>query len=238
VLDGERMEALFEKRDDLATNAGASTVHVEIGGVFAPGLAELLQIGAELRAAKAEQRADYLPRDRVNAGETCDSRPAEEVGENGFGLIVGSVSGSDESGVLIGDQLGKELVARTAGSVFEVRSFAECLGLDICAIDVKRKIVGKSELGDELLISVRSAAAQAVIEVRNGKHQAALPAEFQEQAEQGHGIGTTGNRNTHAVAWPEQPLGRYGRSQSGDEIGFHATYRISRWGRWTEWRSR
>src|SRR5215472_16082765 len=74
---------------------------------------------------------------------------------------------------------------------------------------MKREIVGQSKLGDELLVCVGSTAAQAMIEVRDGKHQAKLLADFQEQAEHRHGIGTTGNGKSNAIAWAQR--GRSGR---------------------------
>src|SRR5262249_45003920 len=59
------------------------------------------------------------------------------------------------------------------------------------------------------LVCVGSTAAQAMIEVRDGKHQAKLLADFQEQAEHRHGIGTTGNGKSNAIAWAQR--GRSGR---------------------------
>jgi len=42
------LEALFEDRDELTTNAGARAVGVAISGVFAPRLAEAFKVSAKL----------------------------------------------------------------------------------------------------------------------------------------------------------------------------------------------
>jgi len=136
----------------------------------------------------------------MDAGETGDTGTAEKVSQHRFGLIVGGVSGGDTAGVAASGDLRKKLVTRAASSVFEIGFLVARFGSNICAGDMKGEIVKRGELGDEFLVGIGSAAAQTVIEVGDGEHQAALFADFEEKSEKGHRVGASGDGDSHAIA--------------------------------------
>ncbi len=62
------------------------------------------------------------------------------------------------------------------------------------------------QLRDKRLVRVRWLPAQAMIEMRYGKHDAQFRAKFQQYAQERNRVGTAGNGRSHAVACPHQGL--------------------------------
>ena len=96
---------------------------VGVGGVFAPGLVEGVEVGFDLGAAGLEEGAEDFSAgegdDGVDSAEAFGPGSAEELHEDGLGLVVEGVGGEDGVGVAGGDEGGEEIVADGAGSFFD-----------------------------------------------------------------------------------------------------------------------
>jgi len=89
----------FEEGQEFVPDAVAGEGGVAVGGVFAPRLADLIQVGFDFGAGCGEERAEDAAfgelDDRVNSGETFGPGAAEELGADGFGLVIAGVGGGD-----------------------------------------------------------------------------------------------------------------------------------------------
>ncbi len=64
---------------------------------------------------------------------------------------------------------------------------------------MKFQPVLRGQLGDKCFVSVRSLAAQFVIEVHHAEHKSQLLAQFQQQEQERHRIRASGHRNAHTI---------------------------------------
>jgi hypothetical protein len=71
---------------------------------------------------------------------------------------------------------------------------------------VKLEAVFGGKFGDEFFVSVRGSPAQLVIEVDNAENDAEPLAQFHQQQQQRHGIGSARDGYTNTVTWAEKPL--------------------------------
>ena len=89
----------FEKRKQLVTDAIAGKSEMAIGRVFAPGLVQRAEIDFDVTARRGKEGAQDAAfrkfEDGMDAGETLGPRAAEELGENGFSLVVEGVRGGN-----------------------------------------------------------------------------------------------------------------------------------------------
>src|SRR6516164_8931342 len=95
MLDNGGLERPFEKRQEFRADAGTQAAGIAVGRVFAPSLAAKAEVRAQLVAAEFEQGAEDHPGFGVNAGEPGKAGAPKNVGEDGFGLVVGSVGDGD-----------------------------------------------------------------------------------------------------------------------------------------------
>lgn len=92
-----------QQRHDLVAEAVAGCCfRLIVGGVFQPRDAGGLEVGADLRSSTVEQRATQLDFGGIeigqrsgsgHAGKAVHARSAEDAQQNGFGLVVGVMSG-------------------------------------------------------------------------------------------------------------------------------------------------
>jgi hypothetical protein len=148
-------------------------------------------------------------RDGMNAGEAGESGAAEDVGENGLGLIIGGMSDGDVHGVAIGDELTEEGVAGSAGSVFEIGFVALRLDSNVRVGDAEGQFVFGGELGHEVFVCVGGTAAELMVEVCDAEDDAELCAKFEEQVQESNGIGAAGDGYGDAVARVNEMLGAH-----------------------------
>jgi hypothetical protein len=80
------------------------------------------------------------------------------------------------------------------------------VGRRIPRAQVKIQLKAAGEILDELLIGISLSAANAVMEMGHGKHNAQFPAQFHENSEQRYRVRATGDRHSYAVAWDQQPF--------------------------------
>ena len=172
----ERWIFVAEKGQNVMADAIAGEGFVGVGGVVAPGLMELAEVGLDLGAADLEERAkdlagafwlrwiwddDYW----VDSAEAFGPCAAEELHEDGLGLVIESVGGEDGVGLAGEDEGGEEVVADGAGGFFDGFSgLGDAVG-DAGLMDVEGNVVAGAEVMDELLIGVGFGTAQAVMDV-------------------------------------------------------------------------
>jgi hypothetical protein len=206
VLDGEGLEALYEKRNQCPADANTGPLHVAIGGVLAPVLPELLEVGPKCGSTEAEQWANDSAGHGMNAGEPGESSAAEEVREHGFGLIVRRMCGSHVAKMLLLGDPREPLIANAPPGVFEVTFGTSCEAGDVgmCATKLKAEMGG--QLGHELLVGIRRATAKLVIEVQHDRDDTKAFAEIVKQSQQRHGIGAAGDSHTNAIPGVEKRL--------------------------------
>jgi hypothetical protein len=172
VFDSKRLKALLEERNELAANASTGSLHVTVGGVFTPRLAESLEIGAKGGSAEAEQGTDDVAGNGMDAGEPSEAGAAQHMGEDSFSLVVGGVRGGDISKVLFASDTREPFVPSSAPGVFQVALGAPGKVSDVSTRGMELESEARSELGNELLIGIRCAGAELVIEVENVEHDA------------------------------------------------------------------
>lgn len=113
----------------------------------------------------AEQRPYYRPRDRINSREAGRTRPAQQMSENRFGLVVRRVRDRDaRCPPLVNDALEK-CVAETPGCVLEIPFVARGRRRNIRAFEDEFGAALTRQLRDKLPVGFRFGAAQAVVEM-------------------------------------------------------------------------
>ena len=215
----------LEQRQQLAADAVAGEGGVAVGGVFAPGLVQVIEEGLYFGACGLEQRTEDAALGKFNegmdAGKAFGPCAPQEFGEHCFGLVVARVGGGHSVERNFGQELSKPRVAEAAGGFFN--GFAVGLGFGFCVhagfvegeFELRGQGAGKGEVG------VGFFPAQAVMEMGGMQHQSELAAAAGEGAQQGYGIGSAGEADSDAEAGAEE------RGVNG-ELGAHQRM-IARW---------
>src|SRR5580700_980939 len=101
----------------------------------------------------------------MNSAEAGESGAAQDVGEDGFGLVIGGMRYGQPRQFLFVDEAREKTVARAASRIFDIGLFAFGFGGDVFSSNVKGQIILGSELGYEVLVGVGLLAAELVVEV-------------------------------------------------------------------------
>ena len=144
---------LAELGQEFVADAVAGVGGVGVGGVFAPGLVELAEQGFDLGAAGVEERAQNLAGaragdldDGMDGAEAFGPGSAEELHEDGFGLVVEGVGGEDGVGFAGGDERVEEVVADVAGGLFDgLAVLGDALG-DVGVVEVQGDVEAGAEV--------------------------------------------------------------------------------------------
>ena len=195
---------------------------VGVGGVVAPGLVELGEVGFDVGAAGVEEGAEDLAfcegDDGVDGAEAFGPGSAEELHDDGFGLVVEGVGGEDGVGVAGGEEGGEVVVADGAGGLFDGLACFGDAGGDAGLVEVEGDVEGDAEVFDEALVGVGFFAAKAVVDVDGGEADAEGFAcggvGGVEGEEEGHGVGAAGDGDADAVAGVDVGCGRRGGVES------------------------
>ena len=178
------VELVSELRQELVADAVAGVGGVGVGQVFAPGLVVGVEEGFDLGAAGVEEGSEDFAlalvwivdeKDWVNGAEAFGPGSAEELHEDGFGLVVEGVGGEDGVGLAGGDEGTEEVVADGAGGLFDGLWIAAGSGLryavgDAGSVEVEREFEAAAEGFDEVLVGGRFfLAADAVVNVDCGE---------------------------------------------------------------------
>jgi len=122
----------------------------------------------------AEDLAFLRDEDGVDCAEAFGPGSAEELHENGFGLVVEGVGGEDGVGVAGVEEGGEEVVAGVAGGLFDGlgvtfgAGFGDALG-DVGLMEMEGDVEGDAEVFDEALVGVGFFAAEVVVDVDGGE---------------------------------------------------------------------
>ena len=163
-----------ELREEFVTDLVAGEGGVGVGGVFAPGLVGLFEEGLDVGAAGLQEGAEdfsfWQSDDGVDGAEAFGPCAAEELHEDGFGLVVEGVGGEDGVGVAGGEECGEEFVASVAGGFFDGfgisigAGFGEACG-DVGLVEVEGNVEADAEVFDELLVGIGFFATEVVVDV-------------------------------------------------------------------------
>lgn len=174
----------------------AARPQLGVGCILTPWLVACLEPGAQLGAAKSQQRPHNAVRPAgENAGQTGRASAAQQPQQDGFSLIVGSVGGGHEIGCAGSDQPGEEGVTLAPPHLLAIALRRLRFGF----AKVKLDLVFRSEGADEAGISGRF-PTPVVIEVGDGELQAMGRSKLRQQQKQRHGVGATGDGGSDAVA--------------------------------------
>lgn len=188
----------------LVTDAVAGEGGVEVGGVFTPGLVEGVEIAFDLGAGHGEQGTEDAALGKMNdgmdAGEALGPCAAEELGEDGFRLVVESVGGGDGVDFPALEKPAKPGVAQAAGGFFDGFFMQLGFGGGVDLGDMEDETEGLGEIGGEALIGVRFGAAQAVMEMGGVEDEAELAGAGGEGEGEGYGIAAAGEGDGEAKA--------------------------------------
>jgi hypothetical protein len=198
---------LPEERKDGVADAVAGEGLVGVGGVFAPWLILPAEEGLDVCATGLEEWAEDSAfcqgDDRVDGAEALGPGAAEELHEDGFGLVVEGVGGEDRVGVAGVEEGGEEIVADGAGGLFDGFAGFGCAGGDVRVVKVERDFEGDAEIFDETLVGVGLGCAEAVIDVdcAEADAESVVPGCIGsvESQEQGYGVGTARDGDADAV---------------------------------------
>ena len=191
----------------------AQEAMVEIAFILAPTLAKLSEVGFDLATLDAQQGTDnarllVVARGdhRVNPRQTPGSRAAQELQQDGFGLIVQGVRGRDRIKVLLLGKLREPAIPQLAPCRLDAQLGGEGVFGDVVVPGKELKPMGPGQIRDKSLVCVGLLAPQAMIEVRGGQHDAQLLAKFQQHPQERNRVGAAGNGHNYTVARPQQSL--------------------------------
>ena len=139
---------LFEFREQLMADAVAGEGRVAVGGVFAPGLSAFREPSLDLGAANGQHGAEdfagaglvgadfSVVYDGKDCGDAFGPGSAEELGEDGLGLVVEGVSSGDGIDNALSDESLEPVVAEAAGGLLDSLPCQRCLVRGVGALDV------------------------------------------------------------------------------------------------------
>jgi hypothetical protein len=144
-------------------------------------------------AAELQQRTEDATKLWMNPTEASEPGSAKDVGQDRFGLIIGGMGDCDFVELAFGHETVEEGVTGKPGGTLQIGVFALRLGGDVLAADEKGKRVACREVSYEFLVSIRGAATEFMIEVRDREDGAQFFLQLEKQKKQSNGIGATGN---------------------------------------------
>jgi hypothetical protein len=204
---------LAEEGEDGVADAVAGEGGVGVGGVFAPGLVERAEVGFDLGAGGLEEGAKDLSfgqgDDGVDGAEAFGPGSAEELHEDGLGLVVAGVGGEDGVGLAGGEEGGEEVVTDGAGGFFcgfgisSGARFFHAVG-DAGLVEVERDVESGAEGPNEVLVGVGLGGAESVVDVDGGEAYTECVVlglvGGMEREQEGYGVGSAGDGDAEAVA--------------------------------------
>ncbi len=121
---------------------------------------------------------------RKNSSQTQGAGAAQDAHQHGFGLIVERVRRGDLVRFAFVHELEKPTVAQLASAGFETGLAGPRVGGRIARAQVEVQLEAAGQVLDELLVGIGLSAANAVMEMRHGKHDSQLAAQLQQSAQQ------------------------------------------------------
>src|SRR5271154_6773389 len=128
-----RREIAFQNGKKLLANARAKPARIAVRRVFTPDLVFRAEIVAQILAGDSEQRANNGASGRINARQTRGARSANQMSQNGFGLVLGGVCYGDARRLSGGADAFEECITQASRSVFEIPSMTGGFGGNVLA---------------------------------------------------------------------------------------------------------
>jgi 2-C-methyl-D-erythritol 4-phosphate cytidylyltransferase len=204
----------FEQRQQLVPDAVAGEAQMPVGRVFAPRLANGLEIGLDFAASRVEQRPENQSlgkfENRGDAAQALGPCTAQQLCQDGFGLVIERVRGRDCIEWSFGQEFSKPAVAQPARGFFErfggfaCRWIGSGFGTGIYARLVEGKAEFAGQRAAEFEIGVGFGSAQPMMQMRRVEHQAQFARMPCQRSQQGDRIGSAGKPDGQARAGPEQ----------------------------------
>ena len=174
----ERGIELAQPGQELMAKAVAGEGRIGVGSVFAPGLADCLEVGLDLAPADAEKGAedtagrfagDMDCDDGVDAAEAFGPGSTEEFEEDGLGLVVHGVRGEDGIGLAGAEEGVEDLVTERAGGCFDGLAGGAGMSGDVHLVNVEGDAETGAEVLNESLVGVGFGATDAVMDMHRGE---------------------------------------------------------------------
>jgi hypothetical protein len=164
-------------------DARAGPSDVAVRRVFSPRLAQRTQIDAKLAPPKMQKRTKNRAGLGMNAAQARDSRSAQNMRKDGFALVVRRVGNGNTIESSIGNEPIEVRVARAPRRVFHIGPFLPGLRRYIFVRRMEWQAEMRGKLVYKRFVAIRSLPAQFMIEVHNGKNDAELLPQLEEQAQ-------------------------------------------------------
>ncbi len=211
----------FEAREELCPEAVAQERRVAVGGVGPWVQLECGAHGEGILASKGQKGAEHdLSRAAgewaggKHAAEPAHAGPAEEVEQDGFGLVVGSMAGYDCIAAFFLGGEGEELVAHGSCGFFDAPVLARRDLADGAFSGDGFEAECGGVLTDEFAVGC-GFGAKLVVEVGDEQLVPELLAQREEEVEAREGIGAAGDCDEEAATASEEVLG-FG--EAGDSL--------------------
>jgi hypothetical protein len=150
----------------------------------------------------------------MNAAKSGESAAAQNVRQDSFGLIVGSMRDSDSVQSMFARALRQKSITEPARRRLQI-SFITFGDISYRGgREVKRQFMFARQGGDKFFVVVSRSATKFVIEMQDAKGNAEVFFESNKEQQQGHRIRATGNRHTHPIAFADEPTTLNGAQQA------------------------
>src|SRR5271156_1229808 len=162
-----RRKIAFKNGEKLFANSRAKPARITVRSFFTPDLVFRAEIVAQILAGDSEQRADNGASGRINARQASGSCSANQMSQNGFGLILGRVCYGDACRLSGGADALEECIAQAARGVFEIPSMTGGFGGNVLAGSHNLEPAITGQMLDELRIRCGSVTAQHVVKMND-----------------------------------------------------------------------
>jgi hypothetical protein len=211
----------FQLGQYLVAQAVAKEGAVQVGAVKAGPEMMLTAIGLDGSAGDPKQRADKHQRGLDQDGgwhhtaQPGKARPAQEMHEDGLGLVIGIMTDCHDIGTDLVSYLGQKVVTSLTGRFLLAQLELGCEHVDVDLPNSARQPPGCSELTDKDSVCVRLGTAQPMIKVRNVQSYVEFFAERKQDVEKADGVRATGDSNDDQIVRMKQVVSHYSLSDSG-----------------------
>jgi hypothetical protein len=213
------VEMIPEERKDFEAQAVSLTPGLQIGAIFAPTQAVAAEIVQDFGAVTGEQGSDDPGTAPCrHAPQAPGPGPAKQPQEEFLGLVVGIVTQSEATGLLLDHDPAEAPVAKGACRHLERASVLSLPGAEIEGLHHHREIKGPRHGRDKAGILVRLLSSEAVVDVSHHELQGEFAPEPMEEMTESDGVRPAGDRQDHPVASGlDHPVTRDGLSNFLEE---------------------